>query len=159
MHANSPTLKPVVTRLGTKNQAEISSHFLRLDSTARRSRFGNCVNDGFIDEYAERIFNLDGVVYGVFIAGELRAIAELREILDNWPTTTEAAFSVEPKWQDKGLGNLLVDHIASVARTLGTKSINMICLRDNARMKHLALKQKRLMEFARCGVELKLEYC
>lgn len=138
---------PEVTPLCNSDQAALSNHFLRLDAKARRARFGNAVNPEFVKRYAERILQMDGAVYGVVIAGEVRAVAELRELPDEWPITAEAAFSVEPDWQGKGLGNKLMAHIVASARNRGIKSLNMMCLRDNKRMQHLASKHQGLMAF------------
>ncbi len=138
---------PEVTPLCNSDQAAISSHFLRLGAKARRARFGNAVSREFVKRYAERILQMDGAVYGVFVAGELRALAELRELPDERPMVAEAAFSVEPDWQGRGLGNTLMAHIVVSARNRGIKSLNMMCLRDNRRMRRLASKHQGLMEF------------
>ena len=143
-----------VTELVDADKAEISEHLMRLGSQGRRSRFGFGVGEGFVKQYCDRILGLEGVIYGVHEGGELRAVAELREILDDWPNTAEAAFSVEPEFQGQGLGSALIDKVVADAKVRGTKTINMMCHRDNEPMKHLASKHDAEMEFSQHDVEM-----
>ena len=140
MPATISTPDPRVTRLSPLDQAAISDHFLRLDASSRYARFGHGVSDGFLKQYAKRLLRLRGEIFGIFLTGELRAVAEIREILDDWPKTAEAALSVEQNWQGKGLGNTLMFHIVGEARSRGTDFIHMMFTRNNKRMKLLTAK-------------------
>jgi len=147
MLATESTLDPRVTRLSTLDQAAISDHFLRLDARSRYARFGNGVSDRFLNQYSRRLLRLRGEIFGIFLTGELRAVAEIREILDDWPRTAEAALSVEQNWQGRGLGNTLMFHIVGAARNYGTDFIHMMFSSNNSRMKSLTEKCNGEFEF------------
>lgn len=147
MLAIESTLDPKVTRLSALDQAAISDHFLRLDARSRYARFGNGVSDSFLNQYSRRLLRLRGEIFGIFETGELRAIAEIREILDDWPRTAEAALSVEQNWQGRGLGNALMFHMVGAARSHGTDFIHMMFSRNNRRMKSLTEKCNGQYEF------------
>lgn len=121
------------------------AHLLRLDETTRRQRFGGAVSDDFLIHYAETAFRLESVIYGAFVDGTLRAAAELRNLAEIWSPEAEAAFSVEPGWQDAGLGTRLMDRILIVARNRSIRKLYMVCLRENQRMRHLAEKYEARM--------------
>ena len=53
---------------------------------------------------------------------------------------TEAAISVEPDWQNIGIGGALFERMLAMAQNRGVKAIHLICLRENRRMQHLAAK-------------------
>ena len=149
-------LKPIVTRLSSADRAAIANHFLRLDKMGRRARFGNYVSDFFVGQYASRIINYEGCLYGVLINSRLRALAELRGIMGRWPETAEAAFSVEHDWQNRGLGSTLMQYVLTDAKLHGTRSIHMICSRNNGRMKSLAAKTQCKMEITNDDCEFEL---
>ena len=48
------------------------------------------------------------VVFGYFENGELHAAAELRKLGDTWGRGAEAAFSVEPGFQERGIATELM---------------------------------------------------
>lgn len=158
MAAVLPHHDPEVTPLCAAHQPAISSHFLRLGANARRARFGNAVSAEFAERYAGRILRMDGAVYGVIIAGELRALAELRELRDKRPIIAEAAFSVEPDWQGQGLGTRLMTYIVASARSRGIKSLNMLCLSSNKRMQRIAARYTDLMRFSSTEIVSSLDF-
>jgi GNAT superfamily N-acetyltransferase len=87
------------------------------------------------------------LVHGFFVDNELRAAAELRPILDDWPVAAEAAFSVERDWQDSGIGTELLERTLRSARNRGVATLYMVCLRENARMQSLARKFEAELHF------------
>lgn len=147
-----------VTPLCEVHRAAILDHFMRLDANTRRARFGNAVSQEFVKRYAGRILQMQGAVYGVIITGELRALAELRELRDDPPIVAEAAFSVEPDWQGRGLGGRLMAHLVASARLRGITSLNMLCLSSNKRMQRIASKYARLMQFSSTEVVSSLDF-
>ncbi len=157
MVAEIASENPVIRRLWPSDQDQISSHFRRLDEQSRRLRFGGAVSDEFIEQYAERLMELGSLLYGAFPDGELRALGELRGLLDDWPANAEAAFSVQRSWQDQGLGAALMDRVVAAAQNRGVKSLHMICLRENQKMRHLALKHDAILDFNRYEVDAKLD--
>ena len=134
-----------IRRLWPTDQPEISEHFSRLDQSSRRMRFGGAVSDDFVNDYAQSLLELGSVAYGAFPDGELRAVGELRGVLDRWPAAAEAAFSVQSDWQDHGIGEALMTRVIAAAQNRGVASLNMVCLRDNSRMQHLAEKHNAVL--------------
>ncbi len=148
---------PVIRRLWPTDQDQISAHFSQLDVQTRRLRFGGAVSDSFVEGYAARLIELGSLLYGAFPDGQLRALGELRGLMDDWPVSAEAAFSVQQPWQDQGLGAALMDRVVAAAQNRGVKSLHMICLRENEKMRHLALKHDAVLDFNRYEVEATLD--
>ncbi len=148
---------PVIRRLWPTDQDEISAHFRQLDVQTRRMRFGGAVSESFVEDYAGRLIELGSLLYGAFPDGHLRALGELRGLMDDWPVSAEAAFSVQQPWQDQGLGAALMDRVVAAAQNRGVKSLHMICLRENEKMRHLALKHDAVLDFNRYDVEATLD--
>ncbi len=125
------------------------SHLLRLDKVSRRMRFAHGVSDSFLDDYAARVTDLGSVVYAFVMDGEVRAAAELRKLGDTWGREAEAAFSVEPAFQDQGIGTELMGRVIRAARNRGVQHLYMSCLAENAKMQAIARKY---------GADLRFEY-
>ena len=142
-----------VSRLYAANQDSICDHFLRLDIRSRRARFCGAVSDGGILDYAQNIFRGDSIVCGASVDGQLRGIVELRGVFHSWRSTTEAAFSVELDWQSIGIGDALFERMFAMARNRGVRTIQMMCLKENSRMRHLATKHHALLRNERDAVE------
>jgi len=126
----------------------LRAHLKRLDPEARRLRFGGVTSDEFIDAYVDTAFRLDATIFAVFSDGEIRASAELRSIFGGATQDAEAAFAVEADWQDQGLGSELMDRILTTAQNRGIARLHMICLSENARMRHIASKFGARLTFA-----------
>ena len=130
----------VVRRLCVVDQEKICSHFLRLDIASRRARFLGAVSDDGVKKYAGKIFHFDSILCGAFLDGDLRGVVELRGVAHFRPSTTEAAFSVEHEWQNIGIGDALFERMMTIAQNRSIRSIQLTCLRENARMRYLAAK-------------------
>lgn len=126
----------------------LRAHLKRLDPEARRLRFAGVITDQFIDAYVDTAFRLDATIFGVFIDGEIRGSAELRSIFGGKTPDAEAAFAVETDWQGQGLGSALMDRILTTAQNRGIARLHMICLSENARMRHIAGKFGARLTFA-----------
>jgi len=135
-------------KLWIGDRRALRAHLKRLDPEARRLRFGGLTTDDFIDAYVDTAFRLDATIFGVFINGEIRASAELRSIFGGATPDAEAAFAVEADRQDQGLGSELMDRILTTAQNRGIARLHMICLSENARMRHLAGKFGARLTFA-----------
>ncbi|WP_205389888.1 GNAT family N-acetyltransferase [Sulfitobacter sp. SK011] len=145
MRLNRHPQEILVSRLYAANQDKIRDHFLRLDILSRRARFCGAISDYRILEYAKNIFRGDSMVCGASVDGQLRGIVELRGDFHSWPTTKEAAFSVEPDWQNIGIGDALFERMFAMAQNRGVRTIQMMCLKENSRMRHLATKHHTLL--------------
>lgn len=122
-------------------------HLLRLDKGSRRMRFAHGVSDAFIEDYAARMHDMGSIVYGFFVDGEVRAVAELRKLGDTWGKEAEAAFSVEPAYQDKGVGTELMGRVIRAARNRGVQHLYMSCLSENGKMQSIARKHEADLRF------------
>jgi GNAT superfamily N-acetyltransferase len=89
---------------------------------------------------------LGTTIFAAFIAGEIRASAELRGLLGDGSRDAEAAFTVEAQWQDQGLGTMLMERVIIAAQNRGYGRLHMMCLRENGRMRHLAEKYGARLE-------------
>lgn len=138
---------PAIRRLWPADIADFRAHLLRLDKASRNMRFGGTVSDAFVSDYADTLARPDAVVFGAFTDGRLVAVAELRMLFDASGAGAEAAFSVEDPHQDKGIGDALLSRLIAAAQNRGIRSVYMICLNANARMRHLALKHDAEIEF------------
>lgn len=143
----------LVSRLYAANQDSICDHFLRLDIRSRRARFCGAVSDDGILEYAQNIFRGDSIVCGASVDGQLRGLVELRGVFRFWPSTVEAAFSVEPDWQNIGIGDALFERMFAMAQNRGVRTIQMMCLKENRRMRHLATKHHALLRIEHDAIE------
>jgi GNAT superfamily N-acetyltransferase len=122
-------------------------HLLRLDSSSRRLRFGMGVGDAFVTDYAARVNDMQSIVYGFFIDGEIRAAAELRALGANLQGEAEAAFSVEQDYQDTGIGTELMGRVIRAARNRNIVRLYMNCLAENRKMQRIARKYEAVLHF------------
>ena len=137
----------VTRKLRPWETAVFREHLLRLDAESRHLRFAHGVSDSFIDDYATRMNDMGGIVFGYFIGGDLVAAAELRKLGNQWGREAEAAFSVERAHQDLGIGSLLMGRVIQAARNRGVQLLYMSCLADNARMQKIARKHEAGLRF------------
>lgn len=138
--STEPMAKAIIRKLWPTENDKFRDHLLRLDKDSRRLRFAHGVADCFIEDYADRMSDMGGIVVGAFIDGEVRAAAELRKLGDTWGREAEAAFSVERQFQDQGLGSELMGRIIRSARNRGVTLLYMSCLAENAKMQAIARK-------------------
>jgi RimJ/RimL family protein N-acetyltransferase len=137
----------VVRKLWPTEIAKFREHLLRLDKESRRLRFAHFVSDAFIDDYASRMTDHGGLVFGYFLAGQVRAAAELRKLGDVWGKEAEAAFSVEAPFQDQGIGTELMGRVVRAARNRGLRRLYMSCLAENLKMQTIARKHEAELRF------------
>ncbi len=115
-------------------------HLRRLDPDSRRNRFAGTVSDEFLAAYVTTALRLGTIIHGYFVAGVMRAAAELRSLGPELPGEAEVAFSVERPWQSLGVGSALLDRTLLVARNRGYRQLHMACVIENRRMQQLAAK-------------------
>jgi GNAT superfamily N-acetyltransferase len=113
-------------------------HLLRLDPESRRNRFGGAVSDEFVRRYSEPSALRGVIIYGFFVDGVLRGAAELRLLAR--AGDAEAALSVEPSWQSRGVRTALLDRVLLAARNRQVNRLHMLCLAENRRLQQLARK-------------------
>lgn len=136
-----------VRRLHGSDQEEIFNHFLRLDVQTRRARFCGAINDNGVLKYAQNILQHDSIACGAFVGGQLRGLVELSGPFHSGSSNTEAAFSVETAWQNIGIGDALFERMFAMAQNRGIRTIHMLCLKENGKMRHLAEKHSARLVF------------
>ncbi|TRW97774.1 GNAT family N-acetyltransferase [Paracoccus sp. M683] len=122
--------------LGRRDAAQLAAHLLRLPPEDRRARFHGGMNDFAVNGYVNRIDWPHVYIFGAFVAGDLRAVAELVPL--SGETAGEVAVSVEPQYQHAGLGKLLVLATMLAARRIGLARIVLAYLSRNTAMQALA---------------------
>ena len=137
----------MIRKLWPTEIGKFRDHLLRLDKESRRLRFAHFVSDAFIDDYAARMTDHGGLVFGYLIAGQVRAAAELRKLGDVWGKEAEAAFSVEAPFQDHGIGTELMGRVVRAARNRGLRRLYMSCLAENLKMQTIARKHEAELRF------------
>ncbi len=138
-HDNLPGL---IRKLWPAEVNLFRDHLLRLDPDSRRMRFAHGVSDSFIEDYALRMATPGSVTYAYLEDGKVRAAAELKQIGGLWGEEAEAAFSIEPRFQNQGLGTLLMGRLVRAARNRGIHHIALTCLAENERMQAVAKKHE-----------------
>jgi GNAT superfamily N-acetyltransferase len=131
-------------------------HLLRLDGLTRSERFGRGVSDDWIARYAAETDWLRGAVLGCWIDGTLRGAAELRRCGSGLSITGETALSIEPAFQNHGLGSLLARRVVVVARNRGIATLCMLVAAGNWRMRSIAQKLGARMALAGGQIEAEL---
>jgi len=136
-----------IRKLWPTETHKFRDHLLRLDKTNRRLRFAHGVSDAFIEDYAGRMAEMGGIVYAYFVAGEVRAAAELKKLGDTWGREAEAAFSVEKPLQEQGIGTELMGRVIRTARNRGVQHLCVSCLAENGKMRTIARKHEAELRF------------
>ena len=136
-----------IRKLWPTETDKFRDHLLRLDKTNRRLRFAHGVSDSFIEDYAGRMSETGGVVYGYFDGEEVRAAAELKKLGDQWGSEAEAAFSVEKPLQEQGIGTELMGKVIRAARNRGVQHLCVSCLAENGKMRAIARKYEAELRF------------
>ena len=132
--------KAIIRSLRPCEHEHFLRHLLRLDGLTRSERFGRGVSDDWITRYAAEADWLRGAVLGCWIDDTLRGAAELRRCGSGPSRTGETALSIEPAFQNRGLGSLLARHIVVVARNRGIATLSMLVAAGNWRMRSIAQK-------------------
>lgn len=136
-----------IRKLWPSESDKFRDHLLRLDKDSRRMRFAHAVSDNFIDDYAGRMNEMGAIIYGYLEGGEVRAVAELKKLGDTWGQEAEAAFSVEPGYQEKGIGTELMGRVIRAGRNRSVNHLYMSCLAENRKMQAIARKHEADLRF------------
>jgi GNAT superfamily N-acetyltransferase len=146
---NEAKSSPVeLRRLWPADKEAFRHHLLSLDPRSRHLRFGGGMSDEFLARYAESCFGKGDLIYGAFIDSELVGAAELRSNQAIWSEQApfgrhihaEAAFSVDPDYRRRGIGEKLFKRILRAATNHGVETIEIVCLPENVGMQKLAKK-------------------
>jgi GNAT superfamily N-acetyltransferase len=119
-------------KLWPQEQSLFRDHLLRLDRKSRYLRFAHGVSDAFVDDYASHMAELGTTVFAYIEDGEVRGAAELKKLGNTWGREAEAAFSVEPAYQEQGIGSELMGRVIRAARNRGVHLLYLSCMAENA---------------------------
>jgi hypothetical protein len=137
---------PHIRRLLPIDAQRLAAHLKRLDGDTRRLRFGAALTDAAIDAYVDGIDWLRSLHFADVEDGQVRGACQLawREAL--FPTSGELAVSVEAVRQDRGIGSELIHRTLVAARNRNILHVTMLCLAENAKMRHIARKFESMLE-------------
>jgi RimJ/RimL family protein N-acetyltransferase len=134
----------VYRKLLASEREALRDHLLRLSPEDRAPRFQAAQSEAAITAYCAAIDWRRGYVVGMFDAGVLRGVGELRLSDPPRPARAEIAISVEAPWQNQGVGHELLHRLLVLARNRRIGRVQMICLIDNPRMRHIAAEVAKL---------------
>lgn len=121
--------------LDRRDAPMLAAHLLRLSPEDRRARFHGAMSDYAINAYVHRIDWRRAYIFGAWIGGELRGVAELAPLPG---PEGEIAVSVETRCRQDGLGLLLVVAAMLAARRIGLPRVTLSYLPRNTAMAALA---------------------
>ncbi len=127
-------------RLGQSDARIVQAHLMRLDAHARRMRFCGPATDHFIERRLDSLDWASTVLIGAFIDGMLRGVGEIVRVSVMPQSSAELALSVEPDYQNAGIGSELVRRLLSAARNRYIQKVFMLCLSENVKMQRVARK-------------------
>jgi acetyltransferase len=118
-----------------------TSLYRRFQHVTRRAR-----------EIASRFCSLDDerervIVAEIELEGKSRLIGFAVMAMDANKRTAELAVLVEDRWQGKGLGSVLSDHLLQAARRWGLKDVAATTTPDNARVIEMARRRGFLIMY------------
>lgn len=118
--------------------AALRAHLARLPAEDRRARFLGVADRSIARRHVTAIDWNRAVLIGGWQGETLRAVGELHRA----PAAPEgeAAITVEPAWQSRGVGGELLRRLVTAARNRGVRRIRLFCLADNVRVRRMAAR-------------------
>lgn len=113
-----------------------TAHLLRLTPEDRRARFHSAIGDHAVIAYSRGLDWRHAWVFGAFVDGTLRGVSELVPLQAR--AEAELSVSVEKPYQHLGIGKMLLLALILAARRTGIRTIHMLYVRENDRMRALA---------------------
>ncbi len=139
----------VIRRLWPIEGERVRGHLLRLDPDGRRLRFGGLVGPAQIEAHCAGLDWRRGAIIGYLEAGAVRGVGELLPAAEGGSGTAELAVSVEPRWQNRGIGTALLRRLVVAARNRLIGRLTMVCLIDNHRAVRMARRFEGRLEIDR----------
>lgn len=137
----------VFRKLLAQESSTLKDHLLRLDEENRRRRFGYVVTPEVILAYVGAIDWPRTWIVGAFEGEILRGVAQLNDSGTAGGKTGELSVTVEPAFQNHGVGTRLLEEALLIARNRGFESLYLVCLPENQRMQHVARKFAEQLRF------------
>ena len=133
---NMSSSEGTIRKLRAWERGKVRDHLLRLSPDDRQRRFLGSVGDDFIVAHSDALFAPDVIVLGCFMRGALCAVGELHQQVT--VRIAEIAITVEPAFQNCGLGTEILRRLVLMARNRGIKTVQCFCLLDNTRAQKIA---------------------
>lgn len=108
-------------RLDPRDRAARLAHIDRLGAEARRARF--------LGGGPPQTLPQLNLAVGAFVGPRLIGLGELYALPDR--TAAELALSVEPRFQNRGIGRRLLERLLVLARNRGFREVRTLCPVDN----------------------------
>ena len=142
---------PTVRRLLVVEYPKYRTHLKALDEDSKLLRFGYHVTDEVIDQLCDEV-ERDSLRHILFcIENDKLEIVAVGHVATRGGM--ELAFSVFKEYQGQGMGNLLMKRCIQYCRTHGILKGCMVCLANNAVIKHLCIKNN-IKIHTECGETL-----
>jgi len=131
-------MQALITELSALSRPALEGHFVALDASDRRLRFGAPLGDEALRAYVARIDFEHDAAFGVF-DDDLQLLGAAH--VARTDGHAELGVSVLAGHRGRGIGGALLARAHTRARNWGLKTLFMHCLTENAAMMHLARKQ------------------
>lgn len=118
--------------------AALRAHLTRLPAEDLRARFLGVADRKVAQRHVAGIDWDRVVLVGGWRGETLRAVGELHR--GPGAPEAEAAITVEPAWQNRGVGGELLRRLVTAARNRGVRRVRLFCLADNARIRRIAAR-------------------
>lgn len=152
-YENTDCPRPGFGYVRTLSQQEelplLRDHLLRLDSQSRHDRFNGCLDDAFIERYAEKCAKDGTMIVAYMESGLVRGAAELHPPEQSEDGLPEIAFSVERCVRRQGIGSILFRRLISEAQWKGYRRLRITTGAENHAMRALAAKFGGCLVFRR----------
>jgi GNAT superfamily N-acetyltransferase len=129
-----------VRAIESEDRGRLANTFTRLSTETIRARWRGIESGLTAGEIVEKIaIDPDvhvGLVATVWIEGEERIVGLASYFVDAWsePRRAEVAFLVLDEWQNRGIGRLLLAHLARIGLRLGIEVFYALVAASNRRM-------------------------
>ncbi|MGA7326199.1 MAG: hypothetical protein WBX25_17375 [Rhodomicrobium sp.] len=85
------------------------------------------MDDDFLKRYVQNINFGNTALWGLLIAEDVRALAELRSLTPEWASQAELILTVETAWGERRFGNALFKQAAFWAQEHGIRELYTYC--------------------------------
>jgi GNAT superfamily N-acetyltransferase len=144
----------MIRKLRARERGKVRDHLPRLSPDDRQRRFLGSVGDDFMVAHSDALSAPGVIVLGCFIRGALCAVGELHQQVT--VRIAEIAITVEPAFQNCGLGTEVLRRLVLLARNRGIRTLHCFCLLDNTRAQKLAHKLGGARQCVDGGIEAEI---
>lgn len=134
MARSGAPVRTIFRKLDERDAPAYAAHLERLSADGRLSRFRTTRS------LAVERLPPHAIVVGAFVDDALRGVGELHPATGRSVSVAEAALSVEPPWQHRGLGTALLDRVSIVGRNRGIQRLLLLIGHGNRAMLKIARK-------------------